>query len=120
MPENKLPVVKGPLKNAETFEQVAAYMRKEICKDPRLGENLAPEHRERLGLGGELFAVYLQDTNGHRRLVGDCIDLSLEDAQLRMKSILDKHTKPHKVDYDLIGYTRATKEAVLAEKDIAI
>lgn len=65
-----------------------------------------------------LFAVYLQDTNGHRRLVGDLIDVSEETARSEIARIEGSHTKPHKVDYDCVGYTKETKRTVLREKQI--
>ncbi len=65
-----------------------------------------------------LFTVYLQDTNGHRRLVGESIDISENDAKLVISNIEASHTKPHKVDYHMVGYTKDTKAAVLREKQI--
>ena len=67
-----------------------------------------------------LYTVFLQDTNGHRRLVGGGEDLSEAAADALINGIVEKHTKPHKVDYDKVGYTRETKAAVLASKQIDI
>ena len=65
-----------------------------------------------------LYAVYLQDTNGHRRLVGGGMDLPEKEADDLIKSIEAKHTKPHKVDYFKIGYEAASKRKVLSEAGI--
>ena len=65
-----------------------------------------------------LYAVYLQDTNGHRRLVGNHVDIEEAEARKVIAEIEASHTKPHKVDYDLVGYTRETKAMILEATQI--
>jgi len=54
-----------------------------------------------------MWAVYLQDTNGSRRVVS--LDLTEYEANLLIARIEDSHTKPHKVDYFKIEYQPETK-----------
>lgn len=65
-----------------------------------------------------IYAVYLQDTNGHRRAVGGGLDLEEAAARKLIDDIVGKHRKPHKVDYDMVGYTPETKTQVLAQNKI--
>lgn len=65
----------------------------------------------------KLFVVYLQDTNGSCRIIGD-LDLTYDQAKDRIDKILQKQNKSHKVDYFMAEYTLDTKQQVLKELGI--
>ncbi len=67
-----------------------------------------------------LCAVIYVDTNGVPRLVGNSEDLTHEQATARMEEMETRHAKPHKLHYEIVRYTRATKHAVFAERGISL
>lgn len=66
-----------------------------------------------------LCAVIYVDTNGVPRLVGNSEDLTEEQAVARMREMEAKHAKPHKLHYEIVRYTRATKSSVFAERKLS-
>ncbi len=66
-----------------------------------------------------LCAVIYVDTNGVPRLVGGSEDLTEEQAAARMRAMEAKHSKPHKLHYEIVRYTRITKNAVFAERNLS-
>lgn len=66
-----------------------------------------------------MWLVYIEDTNGTRRLVGDSIDLKTkQDAEELVNSIVSKHSKPHKVDYYIVEYK--PEDRLQTIKDLSI
>ncbi len=66
-----------------------------------------------------LCAVIYVDTNGVPRLVGKGEDLAEEQATTLMAAMEAKHSKPHKLHYEIVRYTRATKREVFAERGLS-
>lgn len=65
------------------------------------------------------YLVVYFDTNGRGRLVGEPNEFETEtEARSRIEEIEQVHTKPHKVDYEVISYEPEEKYMVLKEKNI--
>ncbi len=55
--------------------------------------------------------VFLQDTNGSRRFVGEpCIFEDEQAAKARIAAIEGVHTKPHKLDYWALPFSGSRSE----------